>query len=248
MSEDRPIIGIVAALEQARYGVWDSLCALTPFSYIQAVQRAGGTAILIPADAELAAEPDAILDRIDGLMLAGGADIDPDSYGAQRHPETINTVPARDEIELALTRAAWDRDMPVLGICRGMQLLNIARGGTLNQHVPDTVGHGEHRRVLGSFAGSEHGVELDSGSLAARAAGELEHETKSHHHQGVDSIGEGLVVTGHSSLDSLPEAIEAPDRTYVLGVQWHPEADPESQVVESLIEEARAYRAARVPR
>src|SRR5271154_1583219 len=158
MSEDRPIIGIVAALEQARYGAWNSLCALTPFSYIQAVQRAGGLAILIPADSELAAEPDAILDRIDGLMLGGGSDIDPASYGAQPHPETVGTVPARDEIELALTRAAWDRDMPVLGICRGMQLLNIARGGTLDQHVPDTVGHAEHRRVLGSFVGSEHDV------------------------------------------------------------------------------------------
>jgi putative glutamine amidotransferase len=243
MSADRPIIGIVAALEQARYGAWDSLCALTPFSYIQAVQRAGGLAVLIPADSELAADPDAILDRIDGLMLGGGSDIDPASYGAQPHPETVGTVPVRDEIELALTRAAWDRDMPVLGICRGMQLLNVARGGTLDQHVPDTVGHGEHRRVLGSFVGSEHDVELETGSLAARAAGEESHETKSHHHQGVAVIGDGLVVTGRSTLDDLPEAIEAPDRTYVLGVQWHPEADPGSQIVESLIDEARAYRA-----
>lgn len=171
MGDDRPIIGIVAALEQARYGAWNSLCALTPFTYVEAVQRAGGLAVLIPADAEVAEDPDPILDRIDGLMLAGGSDIDPATYGAAPHSETIGTVPARDQIELALMRAAWDRDMPVLGICRGMQLINVARGGTLHQHLPDQVGHGEHRRVLGSFDGSEHDVELDPSSLAARAAG-----------------------------------------------------------------------------
>ena len=135
--------------------------------------------------------------------------------------------------------------MPVLGICRGMQVLNVARGGTLHQHLPDLVGHGEHRRNLGSFDGSEHDVALDGGSLAARAAGEEMHVTKSHHHQGVSEIGDGLVVTGRSTLDDLPEAIEAPERTYVLGVQWHPEVDPASTVVESLVEEARAYRATR---
>ncbi len=239
------MIGIVAALEQARYGAWDSLCALTPFVYIEAVQRAGGLVVMIPADAQLAAEPAAILDRIDGLMLAGGSDVDPATYDAAAHPQTVGTTPARDQLELALTQAAWDRDMPVLGICRGMQVLNVARGGTLHQHLPDLVGHGEHRRNLGSFDGSEHDVALDGGSLAARAAGEEMHVTKSHHHQGVSAIGEGLVVTGRSTLDELPEAIEAPDRTYVLGVQWHPEVDPASTVVESLVEEARAYRAAR---
>ena len=245
MDESRPIIGVVAALEQARYGVWDSPCALTPFAYITAVQRAGGVAVMIPPDQEVVADPDLVLDRLDGLMLAGGSDIDPSAYGAAAHPETVGTVPARDEIELALMRGAWDRDMPVLGICRGMQLINVARGGSLHQHLPDLLGHGEHRRVLGSFDGSEHDVDLDPESLAARAAGEQVHVTKSHHHQGIDALGEGLVVTGRSMLDDLPEAIEAPERTYVLGVQWHPEADPDSAVVESLVAEARAYRAAR---
>lgn len=247
MSE-RPTIGIVAALEQARYGVWDSLCSLTPYSYVSAVQRAGGLAVLIPSDAELIADPDAILERIDGLVLAGGSDISPQTYGAPLHPETVGVVPARDDLELALMRRAWEIDLPVLGICRGMQLINIARGGTLCQHLPDLVGHGEHRRRLGSFDGSEHDVELSAGSLAARAAGEEIHVTKSHHHQGVEAIGEGLVVSGRSALDELTEAIEAPERTYVLGVQWHPEADPDSQVVGSLIDEARAYRAARSAR
>lgn len=241
----RPVIGIATHLEQARYGLWDSVCALTPILYVHAVQAAGGMAVLIPPDSELANEPDAILDRIDGLMLAGGCDIDPASYGAVPHPETRGTVPARDELELALSRRALERDMPLLGICRGMQLLNVACGGTLIQHLPDQVGHGEHRRHPGTFDGSEHEVRLESGSLAARVVGEEVHVTKSHHHQGVDRIGDGLVVTGRSVLDELPEAIEVPDRGYVLGVQWHPEADATSPVVASLVEEARARRLAR---
>lgn len=239
------MIGIAAALEQARYGVWDSLCALTPFSYVQAVQRAGGLALLIPADRELAADPDEILDRLDGLMLAGGSDIDPAFYGASAHPETRHTVPARDQLELALARRAIERDLPLLGICRGMQLINVARGGTLIQHLPDEVGHGEHRRHPGTFDGSEHEVRIESGSLAARVVGEDLHVTKSHHHQGVDEIGDGLLVTARSALDDLPEAIEFPERGYVLGVQWHPEADERSPVVASLVEEARARRLAR---
>ncbi len=248
MSEIRPVIGIVAALEQASYGVWNSLCALTPYAYVQAVQRAGGLAVLLPADAELAAEPEQILDRLDGLLLAGGSDLDPAAYGHEPHPETAGVVRVRDELELGLMRAAWDRDVPVLGICRGMQVINVARGGTLIQHLPDAVGHGDHRRTLGSLDGdSEHDVELEAGSLAARAAGEPTHATRSHHHQGVDELGAGLVISGRSVLDTLPEAIEAPERTYVLGVQWHPEADPDSSVVESLVEEARAYRASRTP-
>jgi len=245
MSETRPVIGVVTALEQARYGIWDSLCALTPMSYVRAVQNAGAMAVMIPPDAELAESPDEILDRVDGLLLAGGADIDPSSYGAVPHPQTSGTTPARDEIELALARRAIERDIPLLGICRGMQLINVALGGTLVQHLPDQVGHGEHRRNPGSFDGSEHEVQLEAGSLAARATGEEIHVSKSHHHQGVDALGERLVVTGRSTLDDLPEAIEAPDQTYVLGVQWHPEADQDSQVVASLVEQAREYRLAR---
>ena len=149
-----------------------------------------------------------MLDLIDGLVLAGGADIDPAFYGQQRHAETVETVPERDAFEIALVRAAIERDMPVLGICRGMQLINVARGGTLLQHLPEHFGHDEHRRVVGSFDGADHDVSLLAGTLAARAAGETEHATKSHHHQGVDRLGEGLLVSGSSTLDDLPEAIE----------------------------------------
>jgi putative glutamine amidotransferase len=121
-----------------------------------------------------------------------------------------------------------------------MQLINVALGGTLRQHVPDEVGHDDHRRNPGSFDDSDHDVRLQPGSLAERAAGEELHGTKSHHHQGVDELGEGLVITGHSTLDDLPEAIERPDRRFVLGVQWHPEADEKSRVVGALVEEARS--------
>jgi putative glutamine amidotransferase len=241
-----PVIGVVTGLTQAQWGVWDERAALLPYSYIQAIQRFGGIALLIPPDEQLELKPDRVLDLIDGLILAGGNDIDPGTYGAERHPETKDTVLERDGTEVALVRRAWERDIPVLGICRGMQLINVARGGTLIQHLPDDVGHEDHRRVPGSFDGSDHDVRLAPGSLAARAAGEEVHVTKSHHHQGIDVVGEGLEVTGHSVLDDLPEAFEAPDRRFVLGVQWHPEADEDSRVLDALVQEARAYRTARV--
>jgi putative glutamine amidotransferase len=236
----RPAIGICTSLETARWGVWDQRAALTPFGYILAIQAAGGLAIMIPPDPALIEDPDEMLDRVDGLILAGGADIDPSNYGAESHPKTHGTVPERDRPEIALARRAIERDMPVLGICRGMQLINVALGGTLRQHVPDLVGHDDHRRNPGSFENSDHDVKLAPGSLAERAAGEELHGTKSHHHQGVDEVGEGLVVTGYSTLDDLPEAIEHPEKRFVLGVQWHPEADEKSRVVGALVEEARS--------
>jgi putative glutamine amidotransferase len=244
MSE-RPLIAIPTALEQAKYGAWDSPCALMPFAYIEAVQLAGGIGLLVPPDPAVVADPDRILDLVDGLLLSGGSDIDPAAYGEEPDPHTTGFVPARDQLELALVRAAIARDMPVLGICRGCQLLNVARGGTLIQHVPDVVHNDEHRRYVGTFVGNDHPVELEPATLAARAAGELHHNTKSHHHQAVDRIGDGLVVTGRSSIDGLAESIEMPEQTYVLGVQWHPEADPASHVVASLVEQARSYRSVR---
>jgi len=201
--------------------------------------------MMIPPDPALEPSPDSVLDLIDGLILAGGNDVDPSLYGAERHPETNETVPDRDRVEIALGRRAVERDMPVLGICRGMQVLNVAFGGTLLQHLPDEVGHGNHRLNPGSFDGSDHPVRLEHGSLAAQAAGEELHNTKSHHHQGIDCLGAGLIVTGHSTLDDLPEAIEVPDKRFVLGVQWHPEADDDSDVVGALVDAARAYRSSR---
>jgi putative glutamine amidotransferase len=235
----RPAIGVPTALEHAQYGVWDVPCALLNIAYVEALQRAGALVVMIPPDPALVADPDEILGRLDALMLAGGSDIDPAAYGATPHPLTVGVVPARDAAELALTRRALELDLPVLGICRGMQVINVALGGTLHQDLPERLGHGEHRRNLGSFEGSEHDVELEPHSLAARAAGERVHATCSHHHQGIDRVGEGLIVTGRSPADGLVEAIEAPESDYVLGVQWHPEADPASGVVAAFVAHVR---------
>jgi putative glutamine amidotransferase len=238
------VIGICTALVRAHWGVWKERdAALLAVSYIAAIQRAGGLAVMIPPDGGFADGPDQMLDLLDGLILAGGNDIDPACYGAEAHPETLHIVPERDRSEFALTRRAVERDIPVLGICRGMQLINVAFGGTLRQHLPDELGHEEHRRTPGSFEGSDHDVRLTAGSLAARAAGEEIHATKSHHHQGVGTVGAGLEVTGVSTLDDLPEAVEAPGRRFVLGVQWHPEADERSRVVGALVEAAGRCRA-----
>jgi putative glutamine amidotransferase len=242
MTPSRPAIGICAALEHAKWGAWEQRAVLLSHEYLKAIQAAGGLALMIPPDPQLVERPDEALGRIHGLILAGGADIDPATYGAEPHPETNGTVPERDQVELALARRAVELDMPVLGICRGMQLMNVALGGTLRQHVPDDVGHTDHRRMLGSFDGADHDVRLVAGSIAARAAGEEHHATKSHHHQSVARIGEGLEVTGWSTLDELPEAIEGPRSRFVLGVQWHPEADEHSHVIRELVEQARDYR------
>jgi putative glutamine amidotransferase len=232
----RPRIGICTAIEHARWSYWDTEAYLLDRNYVDAVQAAGGIALMLPPDA--AADPDEILDVLDGLILAGGADIDPAAYGAEPHPETKGWRQERDAFEIALAARAMERDIPFLGICRGMQVMNVARGGTLRQHLPDEVGHEDHRRTPGTFDGADHDVRLAGGSLAARAAGEVEHGTKSHHHQGIDALGEGFVETGWSALDELPEAIEDPERRFALGVQWHPEADPTSRLIAALVEEA----------
>jgi putative glutamine amidotransferase len=238
----RPVIGICTAIERAKWSVWDQPAALLALGYVEAVQRAGGMVAMLPPDPLVSEDPDQALALLDGLILAGGADIDPSSYGQEAHPETVGTVPERDAFEIALTRAAIERDLPLLGICRGMQLINIALGGTLLQHLPERYGHHEHRRVPGSFEGAEHDVILSEGSLVARATGEIQHMTKSHHHQGVERLGDGLVVSGVSTLDQLSEAIELPEAQFVLGVQWHPEADVASTIVRALVDAAAAAR------
>jgi putative glutamine amidotransferase len=235
----RPIIGMAAAVEQVRWGAWDEIATLVPASYAAAVQRAGGMALLLPPDDDVTDDPDQVLDLVDGLLLAGGSDIDPALYGADPRPETERVYPQRDRFELALARRALERDMPVLGVCRGMQLLNVALGGTLVQHLEEA---GDHRPMPGAYG--DHDVELDPGTLAARAAGVHRCDVKSHHHQAVDRLGDGLVVSGRAAHDGLVEAVEAPDRRYALGVLWHPEENEESPIIGTLVDAARS-RAAR---
>ena len=206
-------------------------------TYPAAVQRAGALALVLPPDEAVVDSPDLLLDRIDGLLLAGGADVDPGSYGADRRPETGVTWRERDRFEIALVRCAMEREIPVLGACRGMQILNIALGGTLHQHLPGVIGTDVHRHTPGVFG--DHEVRLEPGSLAARAVGGERTLVKSHHHQGLADLGEGLVTTGWSTDDQLIEAVELPGDPYVLGVLWHPEEDEASRVIASLVGAAR---------
>lgn len=235
-------IGICAALERARWGPWEDTVTMLPRSYAAAVQAAGGLALLLPPDDAATEAPDPLLDRVEALILAGGSDLDPATYGAAPHSETGGAWPERDRFELALARRALERGMPLLGVCRGMQLMNVARGGTLVQHLPDLLDGDAHRHTPGAFA--DHKVRLEPGSLAATAAGAERADdyvvaVKSHHHQGIDELGEGFVVSGWSVSDELVEAIELPGHPFVLGVLWHPEEDLRSRVVAALVGAAR---------
>jgi putative glutamine amidotransferase len=231
----RSAIGICAAVEQARFGVWDQEATLLPHGYARAVQAVGGLAFLLPPDDEAAAHPGVLLDRLDGLMLAGGRDVDPLSYGARPEPETVGPSPERDRFELALATAALDRDMPLLGVCRGMQMLNVACGGTLIQDLEGEL-RVRHRHTPGVF--SDHDVALEPGSLAERAAGAERIAVRSHHHQALGELGEGLVVSGRAPEDGLVEAVELPGKRFALGVLWHPEEDEASGVIGALVQAA----------
>jgi putative glutamine amidotransferase len=233
-----PAVGICAALERVSWGVWkEQEVTLAPRNYATAVERAGGLAMVLPPDESVVEDPDRLLDRLEALLLTGGADVDPGSYGADPHPETTGTWPERDRFEVALARRALERDLPVLGVCRGMQLLNVALGGTLEQHLPERLGHDGHRRVPGRFG--EHEVRLAPGSLAARACGGERAVVFSHHHQGVADLGSGLIASGWDFEDDVVEAIEAPGHRFGLGVIWHPEEDAGSPVIGSLVEAAQ---------
>jgi len=225
-------------MEAARWSVWNLPAALVPMNYIEQVQRAGAVAMLIPPDPALVDDPGRVLDRLDGLLLVGGADVSASAYGAEPHPLSDPPVPLRDAVETALVRAAAARGLPVLGICRGAQIINVAGGGTLRQHLPDDLGHEEHRRAVGRFDGNEHDVRVEEGSRAFAAAGEPVHRVASHHHQAIDRPGAGLRVTARAVGDDMPEAVESEGPNWLLGVQWHPEADPDSGVIAALVRAA----------
>jgi putative glutamine amidotransferase len=233
-----PVVGICAAFERARWTVWDTEANVSPRTYSEKVAAADGLPFLLPPHDAIADRPEEVLDRLDALILAGGSDLDPASYGATAGPETIGFRPERDRFELALTRAAVERELPLLGVCRGMEILNVALGGTLDQHVAEASAH---LRIAGAF--SHHEVALEPGSLAARAAGGERVEVHSHHHQGIDELGEGLVVSGRAVPDDLVEAVELPEHPFALGILWHTEEEPHSTVIPALVEATRTREA-----
>ncbi|MFL1429678.1 MULTISPECIES: gamma-glutamyl-gamma-aminobutyrate hydrolase family protein [unclassified Nocardiopsis] len=211
-----PVIGISAYAERARWGVWDTAAALLPQEYVDAVAATGAVPVLLPPVANAAGAVRAL----DGLLLAGGGDIDPARYGAERAERTAGVQRARDAAEDALLTAALDRGLPVLGVCRGMQLLNVFRGGSLHQHLPDTVGHDGHRKRTGVF--DPHPVTVAEGTLTARVLGRTRLDVPSYHHQAVADLGTGVRATAWAD-DGTVEALEYEGTDTVLGVQWHPE-------------------------
>jgi putative glutamine amidotransferase len=231
----RPVIGITSYAQRAQWGAWDLPAALVPLDYVDAVERAGGRPLLVPPSEDGAEETLAVLD---GVVFSGGADVDPGVYGAGRDPATDPPQERRDRAELALLRAALERDMPVLAICRGSQLLNVSRGGDLVQHLPDAVGTSTHREVPGTF--TEHDVAVETGTRLSEIVGDRG-EVKSSHHQGIGRVGEGLVQSA-TAEDGTIEALEDPSKRFALGVLWHPEAGEDDALFRALVEEAREYR------
>jgi gamma-glutamyl-gamma-aminobutyrate hydrolase PuuD len=223
-SDVRPRIGITTYLEQARYGVWDRECAVLPRSYVDAVVAAGGAPVLLPPTGDAF---DSLVEGLEGLVLAGGADIDPERYGQPAHDRTVQVRPGRDAFELGLLRAALTARLPVLGVCRGIELLNVAFGGTLAQHLPDSVGHEDHQPAPAQFGSNQ--VRLAEGSTVAAILGE-EATVPCYHHQAIGELADGLRAVGWADDGTIEaveavEAVETPgdDCGFVLAVQWHPE-------------------------
>ena len=225
-----PLIGITTYREQARWGAWDVPAVLLPASYADAVAAAGGEPVLLPTGSVTAG----VVARLDGLVLAGGADVEPSRYGAVPGPHTVPR-PDRDAAELGVLQAALDRDLPLLAICRGMQLLNVTLGGDLVQHLPDVPGTGAHQLAPGLFARRE--VRTAPGSALERLLGPGA-EVDCHHHQALGRIAAGLTPTAWAE-DGVVEAAEAAGRRFCLGVQWHPEAGQDRRLFEALVDAAR---------
>ena len=231
----RPVIGISAYREQARWGVWDQPAVLIPATYVDKVEAAGGLPVVIPPSSAL--DPQ-LVGLLDGLVLAGGADLNPELYDQQPHRQTTAWRDDRDSGELSLLGAALGRDLPVLGICRGLQLMTVYAGGRLEQHLPDVVGHQRHRPKAGTFG--EHRVFLVDDSLVGQALG-ASATVKSYHHQGVADAG-SLTVVGRADDDTI-EAVEVPEMRFAVGVLWHPEAGDDPRLFKALVNAARVATA-----
>jgi putative glutamine amidotransferase len=237
----RPLIGLTAYAQQVQYGSNDLVAGMLPMTYVRAVHATGGRAVLITPD-----DPDTdVLESLDGIVFSGGGDVDPAYWGAERHPET-DVDRARDESELALMRAALEMDLPVLGVCRGLQVMAVVGGGTLHQHLPDVLGHDRHRSAAGTgstdplaadaSAYGNHDVVVKPGSQAHALLG-ARLTVNSFHHQAIDDPG-SFTAVGWCPDDRVIEIIEDPARSFALGVQWHPERTADLRVFAALAEAA----------
>ncbi len=238
-----PLIGLTTYLSQARLGVWDVPASFLPAVYFQGVTAAGGVAALLPPQPVNADIAERVLDGLDGLLITGGKDVDPASYGQAPHPTTDEPGHQRDAWEFALLNAALQRRLPVLGICRGAQVLNVALGGTLHQHLPDVIGHGGHR--AGNAVFNTLPVRTVAGTRLAALVGESV-DARCYHHQAIAELGEGLVASAWDA-DGVIEALELPGNGFALAVQWHPEESLDDlRLFSAIVEAARSYASGRL--
>lgn len=236
-----PLIGITSYLDRASSGVWDLEAVFLPWEYGAAFLAAGAAVAVLPPQAATPHAVATVLDRLDGLVITGGADLDPAHYGAEPHPHNDDPRPARDEWELALVAGARERGLPYFGICRGAQVLNVSRGGTLLQHLPDVVGNHDHEGEGDTFGSV--GVETVPGTRVA-ALHPAVSTVPVYHHQAIDRVGEDLVVSAHS-VHGVPEAVEDAGAAFCIGVQWHPEQDSRPALFDAFVDAAREYQANR---
>ncbi|GAS95270.1 peptidase C26 [Mycolicibacterium canariasense] len=240
----RPVIGLTTYLQQAQTGVWDVQASFLPAIYIEGVNRGGGTAVLLPPQPHGAEVVERVLRGVDGLIITGGRDVNPESYGQQRHSATDEPAGPRDEWEFTLLRAALRRGIPVLGICRGAQVLNVALGGTLHQHLPDVLGHTRHQQGNAVFSTSH--VRTVPGTRLAGLIGESS-DAQCYHHQAIDRLGDGLIISAQDTTDGVIEGVELPGDRFVVGVQWHPEERLDDlRLFAGLVQAAGEYATERV--
>ncbi|CAM3061205.1 gamma-glutamyl-gamma-aminobutyrate hydrolase family protein [Mycobacterium intermedium] len=232
------MIGLTTYREQVQTGVWDIPAAYLPADYFEGVALAGGIPVLLPPQPVDADSANGLLDRLHGLVITGGYDLDPAAYGQPPHPTTDQPRLDRDAWEFALLRAALDRSLPVLGICRGAQALNVAFGGTLHQHLPEVIGHSGHRAGNGVF--TKLPVRTVAGTRVAALLGDTA-DVPCYHHQAIDRVGDGLVVSAWD-VDGVVEAIELPGEKFALAVQWHPEKSLDDlRLFAALVDAAQSY-------
>lgn len=244
LAQVRPVLGLTTYLQQAQTGVWDVRASFLPAIYLEGVTLAGGIATLLPpqpVDDEIAAR---VLDGLDGLVITGGRDVDPSAYGQRAHPTSDEPACDRDAFEFALVRGALARRLPILGICRGAQVLNVALGGTLHQHLPDVVGHSRHQ--VGNAVFTTSSVRTVPGTRLAALIGDSS-DAQCYHHQAIDRLGEGLIVSAQDGVDGVIEAVELPGQDFVLAVQWHPEERLDDlRLFAGVVEAAGAYATRKV--